>query len=377
MHTKDDVRATIRQLWLQVLGRDELQGDVDFFAAGGSSLKSLILLTELNEAFATEFEIAELVDCRTIDRQSDAVWNRIARGAAEVREEQTVVVPLTRAGDGSGQDAVLVAVHDVSGDVYGYTSLAGELSGLADLYGVKLAHEQFDAPRALTIAGLAGDHVAAIESTFDESRRLVILGWSLGGLVAFEMAKLLDQRGRPVERVVLVDSPYELYLPAANGAGHEDFLPGPERALLDEFGWLADDRPLFPDGATVEVMWRSVRARLDAPARERLAAALSRRFPLMARVIPHLASLNPAEFVGYLNRFRSVLQAGRAYRPTGTTAAPVDLLTATRSRNFDPRWSIHTSGTFRRRSLDGDHFSILDRRSARATAQAVLALDAR
>ena len=106
-----------------------------------------------------------------------------------------------------------------------------------------------------------------------------------------------------------------------------------------------------------------------------MAAELQRRFPLLARVIPHLSSLNPAEFVGYVNRFRSVLQAGRSYRPSETTAAPIELLTATRSQNFDARWSTHTTATFRRMSLEGDHFSILDRGSVRATAQAVLAGD--
>ncbi|WP_431911922.1 alpha/beta fold hydrolase [Micromonospora carbonacea] len=377
MHTKDDVRATIRRIWSQVLERDELPGDIDFYAAGGSSLASLIILTELNEAFETEFEIAELVDCRTIDRQSDAVWNRLARGAVETRDEQAVIVPLAKAREGNGRDAVLVAVHDVGGDVYGYTGLAGELSGRVDLYGIKLAHERFDAPRALSIPGLAREYVVAIESAIEESRRLVIVGWSLGGLVGFEMAKLLDRRGRPVERLVLVDSPYRLDLPTADDAGHGNFLPEHERALLDEFGWPDDGKPLHPAGASADDMWRAVRVRLDATAKEHLTAELQRRFPLMARVIPHLSSLTPAEFVGYINRFRSVLAAGRAYRPTETTTTPIELLTATRSGNFDPRWSTHTSATFRQRSLDGDHFSILARGSVRATAQAVLTSEAR
>lgn len=372
MRTKDEVTAAIRDLWSRVLESGELPGDIDFYAAGGSSLKSLVLLTELNEAFSTEFEIAELVDCRTIDRQSEAVWNRITRGAT-APDEHTVLVPLARAREGSGErDATLVAVHDVGGDIYGYTSLAGELSGRADLFGIKLAHERFDAPRELSIPGLAGEHVAALESAFGDSRRFVILGWSLGGMVGFEMAKLLDRRQRPVERLVLLDSPYELELPSPDDAGHGVFLPGHERTLLDEFGWLFGAKPLFPDGASVADMWRAVRARLDAPAKERLAEELQRRFPLMARVIPHLSSLNPLEFVCYINRFRSVFQAGRSYRPTEVTGAPIELLTASRSQNFDPRWSARTSASFQRRSLDGDHFSILDRRSVRATARAVL-----
>jgi thioesterase domain-containing protein len=376
MHTKDEVTATIRELWSQLLESDELPGDIDFFAAGGSSLKSIILLTELNEAFATEFEIAELVDCRTIDRQSGAVWNRITQGAT-VRDERAVLVPLARAREGSReQDATLIAVHDVGGDIYGYTSLAGELSGRAELYGIRLAHERFDAPQALSIPGLAGEYVAALESAFDDSRRFVILGWSLGGMVGFEMAKLLDRRQRSVARLVLMDSPYELDLPGPDDAGRGAFLPEHERTLLDEFGWLGGGEPLFRDGASVEDMWRAVRARLDAPAKERLAADFQRRFPLMARVIPHLSSLNTLEFVCYLNRFRSVFQAGRSYRPTGATAAPMEYLAASRSQNFDPRWSAHTSASFQRRSLDGDHFSILDRRSIRTTVQTILTSNA-
>jgi thioesterase domain-containing protein/acyl carrier protein len=366
MQTEDEVLATIRELWSQVLDNDELAGDTDFFAAGGSSLKSLILLTELNDAFETEFEIAELVDCRTIDRQFAAVWNRLNRAESVPRDRQTVLVPLARA---TGRpDTTIIAIHDVGGDVYGYTSLAGELSGRAELHGVKLADERFEEPRVLSIADLAAEYVAVLAAEFDE-RRLVLVGWSLGGLVGFEMAKLFDERGRPVERLVLLDTPYDLDLPSPD----DGFTPERERALLDDFAWLGD--PLFPDGATVAEMWRAIRGRLDAPARLRLHTELGQRFPLLARVIPHLASLNETEFVGYVNRFRSVLHAGRQYRPAGVTTAPIDLLTATRSQNFDPRWSSHTSTTFRRRCLDGDHFSILERGSAAATARAVLALD--
>ncbi|WP_328723101.1 alpha/beta fold hydrolase [Streptomyces sp. NBC_00247] len=369
MQTEDEVRDTIKKLWSQVLGNDELAGDTDFFAAGGSSLKSLILVTELNDAFETEFEIAELVDCWTLERQFTAVWNRLNRGDLEPHGQRTALVPLARAT--TGKAATFIAIHDVSGDVYGYTSLARELSGRADLYGIKLPHERFEAPRPLTVAGLAKEYVAALDAQFDGPRRFVLVGWSLGGLVGFEMAKLLDERGEPLERLVLVDSPYGLDLPSPDDAG--DFTPEHERALLDDFTWLGDTLSL--DGASAEDMWRAVRTRLDTPAKHRLASELRHRFPLMARAVPHLASLNESEFICYINRFRSVFRAGRDHRPEGITTAPVDFLAATRSQNYDPRWSTHTSAAFRHLSLEGDHFSILDRGRAQATAGAVLTLD--
>lgn len=355
MQTEDEVRATIRELWSQVLENDEVAGDTDFFAAGGSSLKSLILLTELNEAFQTEFEIAELVDCRTIDRQSKAIWNRLTGMESTTGVQLAVLTRLTRVTGG----VTFVAVHDVSGDVYGYISLAAELAR-HDVRGIKLAHERFESPEDLSIPGLAAEYVTAIKDEFDESHRLVLVGWSLGGLVGFEMAKLLEAQGRPAERLVLVDSPYEMILPDAGS-----FTLERERALLAEFGE-------HPAGESVRDLWRAVRVHLDTLTKERLAAELHLRFPLLAKAVPHLASLSASEFVGYVNRFRSVLRAGMAYRPEGTTTTVIDLLTATRSRTFDPRWSTHTSGRFRRLALDGDHFSILDRAAAPATAHAIL-----
>ncbi|NBH06013.1 thioesterase domain-containing protein [Amycolatopsis sp. SID8362] len=368
MKTEDEVRATISELWAQVLENDELAGDTDFFAAGGSSLKSLVMLAELNDAFETEFELADLAGCRTIDQQVTAVWNRLTGGPSAPRDGQAVVVPLTR--DPGRSDVTFVAIHDVGGDVYGYLALAGQFSGRADLYGIKAAHEEFEVPRPLSIAGLAEKYVAALVSRLGAERRFVLVGWSLGGLIGFEMAKLLDERGRPVERLVLVDSPYELDLPSPDDAGM--FTPEHERALLAGFAWEGT-----PPGASVAELWCAVRAGLDAPTKERLAAELHRRFPLLARVIPHLAGLNETEFVCYVNRFRSVYQAGRNHRPEGVTTAPVDLLTASRSQNFDARWAKHTSAAFRRVSLDGDHFSVLGRASAPATARTILALDDR
>ncbi|WP_320775620.1 thioesterase domain-containing protein [Streptomyces sp. CRN 30] len=370
MQTEDDVRATVGKLWSRVLDHDRLAGDTDFFAAGGSSLMSLVLLTELNEAFDTELEMAELADCRTIDRQSAAVWQHLTRGRSTPVDRSAVLVPLTRAA--AADAPTIIAVHDVSGDVYGYTGLARELSGRATLHGLKLAHERFEAPRALTVTGLAEEYVTALEAAFEAPRRLVLLGWSLGGLIGFEMARLLDRRGRPLERLVLVDTPYGLDLPSPDDG---EFTPERERALLDGFARPGD--PPYPPDASLEELWRAVRARLDGPAKEHLTERLRAGFPLMSRVIPHLGSLNDHEFGCYVNRFRSVFRAGRGHRPEGTITTPLDLLTATGSRTYDPRWAARTSAAFRRLPVDGDHFSVLDRRSAPATARAILAPDTR
>ncbi|MEU9336649.1 alpha/beta fold hydrolase [Streptomyces sp. NPDC048290] len=365
MRTEDEVRHTVRELWSQVLENDELAGDTDFFAAGGSSLKSLILLTELNDAFATEFEPAELADCRTLDAQSTAIWNRLTRAGTTPGRRRTAVLPLTKPTTDPGTPTI-IAVHDISGDLYGYTSLARELSGRAHLYGIKLTHEEFEAPRSLSVPDLAEEYVTALATELDGPRPAVLLGWSLGGPIAFEMAKLLDTQGRPPHRLILLDAPYGIDLPNPDTA--RDFTPEHERALLDGFPWLGD----LPDGGSSDDLWRTVRTLLDAPAKDRLTTELQHRFPLLARSVPHLASLNESEFIGYLNRFRSLLHAARALAPEGTTTAPIDFLAATESPTYDPRWSSHTTASFRHVPLNGDHFTLLDRTHAPATARAVL-----
>ena len=93
-------------------------------------------------------------------------------------------------------------VHAIGGAVLCYRDLALGLGGEQPFYGIQAAgleggHAVDDLP------AMAARYAAAVEAAAPHGPYL-LGGWSFGGVVAFEMAHQMQQRGRPVALVALL-----------------------------------------------------------------------------------------------------------------------------------------------------------------------------
>jgi thioesterase domain-containing protein len=99
---------------------------------------------------------------------------------------------------------VLALVHAVTGSPLPFVALARHLGGDLSVYGLQAPGPE--ASRAGTsIPNLAARYVAAVDAVRGMSP-LVVAGWSMGGCVALEMARLWRERGVPVARTLLLDT---------------------------------------------------------------------------------------------------------------------------------------------------------------------------
>ncbi len=133
------------------------------------------------------------------------------------------LVPLRAGGDGPP----VYCVHPVSGSPYCYTDLASRLDAGTPVFGFEApGFDGFDEP-AGSIRELAEVHTATLRAARPHGPYR-LLGWSLGGVVAFEMARLLAAEGEEVPLLVVIDAA----LP-----GTQPFPPGPAlvRYFLHDF----------------------------------------------------------------------------------------------------------------------------------------------
>ncbi|MFP5287990.1 MAG: thioesterase domain-containing protein, partial [Thermoanaerobaculia bacterium] len=110
-----------------------------------------------------------------------------------------VLVPLQA---GSPDRPPLFCVHPVGGDVVAYRELARRLPGWT-IYGLQSPEMPVEDLREL-----AALHVEAVRQVQPEGlrARYRLAGWSMGGAVAFEMARQLAERGERVELLALIDT---------------------------------------------------------------------------------------------------------------------------------------------------------------------------
>ncbi|RZI68286.1 MAG: hypothetical protein EOP13_25805, partial [Pseudomonas sp.] len=141
--------------------------------------------------------------------------------------------PLIRLSGGASDKPPVFCVHPVSGTVVGYYALARRLSAQWDVWGIQNRQVLDGQWRDSSIEQMARDYVKALLEQ-QPSGPYRLIGWSMGGTMVLEMARLLTRLGKRVEFVGLIDG----YVP---GAGQP--RPAvPETPVLD-----AEDEGLEAD----------------------------------------------------------------------------------------------------------------------------------
>lgn len=198
-----------------VLGRERFGVDEDFFASGGHSLAALEVIAAVEEQLGLRVSIGALFAHPTVQALAASIAGERGEGAefapvlplrehVVTQREQPVVPDTTEA------PAPLFILPPAGGLGWCY---AGYLSHLPAQQGVyALQAEAFSDPNvgfASSLQELAEGYLKLIEKTLAERslpRRFALMGWSVGGTAAVQVAALAQAAGAQVERVILLDA---------------------------------------------------------------------------------------------------------------------------------------------------------------------------
>ena len=196
-----------------VLGRERFGVDEDFFASGGHSLAALEVIAAVEEQLGLSVSIGALFAHPTVQALAASIAGERGEGA-----EFAPVLPLREHVVAQGEQpaahdeapAPLFILPPAGGLGWCY---AGYLSHLPAQQGVyALQAEAFSDPQAgfaSSLQELAEGYLAQIEKTLAERslpRRFALMGWSVGGTAAVQVAALAQAAGAQVERVILLDA---------------------------------------------------------------------------------------------------------------------------------------------------------------------------
>ncbi|MFI9503214.1 amino acid adenylation domain-containing protein [Nocardia sp. NPDC052566] len=216
-----------------VLGMESVGADDGFFELGGNSLLATKVVAQLREN-GIDLPVALMFGEAT----PGAIAARIDGHGAEsvVAAALAPVLPI-RAGTGSAR-APLFCVHPAIGLAWCYSGLLAHLEPDRPVYGLQAPHVAGEQGYA-SISAAAEGYVAQIKSIQPQGP-YHLLGWSLGGLIAHEVAVRLQESGDQVALLALMDS-YRL-----SDALLEHAIPG-VADIIGEFGTdLLDGAPIDP-----------------------------------------------------------------------------------------------------------------------------------
>ena len=193
----DEIEARLLDIWCYALGLDSVDVNDDYFALGGDSLMAVRLFLEINLQFDTQLPLGTLLHTPTVRKMAERIRS------FGVRSIGSAIVPIQR----EGSKPPLFCIGPLNGEVLLFRRLALELGLDQPLYGLEPFGLNESASDLLHVERIAAYYVEQMKAFWDD-RAYALLGYSFGGLVAVEMARLLAKGGGFVPDVVLIDADY-------------------------------------------------------------------------------------------------------------------------------------------------------------------------
>lgn len=325
------VTARLIEIWQSAFAPRPIDVTQDFFELGGDSLLAVRMFAQINKTFQRAMPLSVLFEAPTIRQLAQILCGQTPGASSSLVSIQP-----------QGARPPLFCVHGSGGEPnYGW-ELSRRLGPDQPLYGIR-SPGLCGQPLQRTIPEMAA-HYAKLIRAAQPAGPYYLGGFCFGGLVAYEMARLLTAQGQDVAFLAIFDTP----------------APGTLR-LIDELRgrirhawWRFRVSGLLP---SVRLLGRKS-AQLPRLARELAQAALG-------GVLPKSSPSSAQSLSRELLRISDAnVAAAKAYHP-GPYAGPITLFSTQEGRAYfgrdlPARWLPFAAGGVEHHDAAGGHLSQFD-----------------
>ncbi|HEY9909108.1 MAG TPA: HAD-IIIC family phosphatase [Thermosynechococcaceae cyanobacterium] len=189
---RTEVEQKLSALWAELLHLDTVGIQDNYFDLGGTSLLSVELFAQVDRTFGKKLPLTALLEAPTIEKMATLITRSDSRDS----------LVLIRSG---GPKPTVFLIHDGDGETLLYRNLAQRLNPDHAVYGLQ-PHSHADIPMLHTrISDMAAHHIDRIRSVQPQGPYL-LGGMCAGGVIAYEVARQLEQQGQTVAMVALLDA---------------------------------------------------------------------------------------------------------------------------------------------------------------------------
>jgi amino acid adenylation domain-containing protein len=243
------IEQRLALIWSEILGVKQVGISDNFFELGGDSLLAVNLLVKIHEVFGQNLSASILIREATIEYLAGVI------ASSSGMEFWSTVVEIQA---GAEAQTPFFLVHDIGGDIFGFGPLARLIGADQPFYGLQARGLDGIQQPFTQMEAMAAYYVEEILKMQPEGP-ILLGGYSLGGVIAFEMAQQLYHQGHRVAFLAVLDEP----APISNG--RRQLRPGAILNVARNFPhWLRDH------------VWRRSAADVFADVRRRL-GSISRK----------------------------------------------------------------------------------------------------
>ena len=191
----DTLEYQLQKIWEDVLKIAPVGIWENFFDLGGHSLLAARLFAQIQKVTGCNLPLAALFQAPTIGKLAALIrcggWEPLWAALVPIQTQ--------------GKQPPLFLIHPVGGNVLGYHDLASYLDKEMPIFGLQALGLQGTHRPLETVEEMAAHYLKEIR-TIRLHGPYMLVGYSSGGIVAFEMAQQLCRQGEHVPLLVLLDT---------------------------------------------------------------------------------------------------------------------------------------------------------------------------
>lgn len=198
-HIVGKVEETLAHIWRNILNVSNISLQDNFFDIGGHSLLAISLAKKIEDTFDIKFDATAIFSTPIFIDMSSCIQDNIQNNKSP---DKKYFVSFGK----SHQSNNLYCIHPISGNVSCYQDVSELLNHQYSLLGVpSFGLYDLSVTPDKTIPDMAARYLFEIKK-HQPVGPYNLFGYSMGGIIAFEMACQLQTTGDDIERLVIVDS---------------------------------------------------------------------------------------------------------------------------------------------------------------------------
>lgn len=192
---RNDTEKILAGIWSEILSLDTPGIKDNFFELGGDSLLATVLIGKIHDAFQVELSVLDIYTTATLEEMARHIN---APASASDNHILTTIQP-------EGKEVPWFCIPGAEGSLLTFTEMAQYLKPEVPLYGFRPVGLDGRASPLTRIEDMASHYINILRRR-QPSGPYTLVGFCMGGFVAYEMAVQLAHEGVHVDRLVLVDS---------------------------------------------------------------------------------------------------------------------------------------------------------------------------
>ncbi len=191
---RNELEIQLTKIWRKVLGIPSIGIRDNFFELGGHSLIAVRLFAEIEQTWGRDLPLATLFQAQTIEKMADIL---LAQAWVAPWSSLVPIQP-------NGSNRPLFCIHPIGGNVLEYYPLADYLGDEQPIYGLQSLGLDGKQPPLDCVKAMASHYIKELLAVQPQGP-YAILGYSFGGLVAYEIAQQLTAIGQEIALLAILD----------------------------------------------------------------------------------------------------------------------------------------------------------------------------